>query len=163
MSRSSSDGATLAAGSYAGIHLWNTNTSNPQKTPLTYNVHSIAFSPDEDTLVSGFYDGAIGLWDTATGQEQNRIKGHTDSDSDHREIASLAYSIDGTMFASGSWDNTIRLWDANTGAHLKTLVGHGSLVNSLAFSPDGKTLASGSQERNYPSLEYCDRDTLEDV
>ena len=78
--------------------------------------------------------------------EQNRFRGHTDSDSDHKEIASLAYSIDGTIFASGSWDNTIRLWDANTGAHLKTLIGHESSVNSIAFSPDGKTLASGSQD-----------------
>ena len=45
----------------------------------------------------------------------------------------------------GGWrDNTIRLWDANTGEHRHTLEGHVDSVNSLAYSPDGGTLASGS-------------------
>ncbi|MYE88564.1 T9SS type A sorting domain-containing protein, partial [Candidatus Poribacteria bacterium] len=45
--------------------------------------------------------------------------------------------------ASGSTDRTIRLWDAVTGAHRRTLTGHTSSVISVAFSPDGITLASG--------------------
>ena len=35
-------------------------------------------------------------------------------------------------------DETVRLWDAVTGAALQTLEGHSDLVNSVAFSPDGK-------------------------
>ena len=42
--------------------------------------------------------------------------------------------------------DTIRLWDAVTGAHQRTLTGHTFFVNSVAFSPDGRTLASGSDD-----------------
>src|SRR5262249_9391628 len=41
-------------------------------------------------------------------------------------------------------DNTIKLWDAQTRQELATLKGHYDNVSSVAFSPDGKTLASGS-------------------
>ena len=44
----------------------------------------------------------------------------------------------------GSLDNTIRLWDTGSGAPKRTLMGHTSWVNSVAFSPDGRTIASGS-------------------
>ena len=39
------------------------------------------------------------------------------------------------------------MWDAETGACVKTLEGHGSLVWSVCFSPDGRQLASGSGDR----------------
>ena len=45
---------------------------------------------------------------------------------------------------SGSADATIRLWDADTGKHLRTITRHTWLVNSIALSPDGQTLVSGS-------------------
>ncbi|HBK65595.1 MAG TPA: WD40 repeat domain-containing protein, partial [Cyanobacteria bacterium UBA11166] len=41
-------------------------------------------------------------------------------------------------------DNTIKIWDIATGEVKATLTGHSNLVNSVSFSPDGKTLASGS-------------------
>ena len=41
---------------------------------------------------------------------------------------------------------TIRLWDGVTGAHLRTLTGHMDWVESVTFSPDGRTLASGSED-----------------
>ena len=48
--------------------------------------------------------------------------------------------------ASGSRDG-IRLWDAVTGAHKATLTGHTGDVQSVAFSPDGLTVASGSRDQ----------------
>ena len=45
---------------------------------------------------------------------------------------------------SGSNDNTIKLWNVETGQEISTLTGHNSRVNSVSFSPDGKTLATGS-------------------
>ena len=46
--------------------------------------------------------------------------------------------------ASGSSDRTIRLWSVVAGENLQTLDGHTGLVDSVAFSPDGRTIASGS-------------------
>jgi WD40 repeat protein len=41
---------------------------------------------------------------------------------------------------------TVRLWDAATGAALQTLEGHSGSVRSVAFSPDGKQVVSGSSD-----------------
>ncbi|MUH00663.1 hypothetical protein F7734_53695 [Scytonema sp. UIC 10036] len=46
----------------------------------------------------------------------------------------------------GSLDNTIKLWDVATGKELKTLKGHSRSVYSVAWSADGKQLASGSSD-----------------
>jgi WD40 repeat protein len=41
-------------------------------------------------------------------------------------------------------DNTIKVWHLMTGELLRTLVGHTGYFNSIAISPDGKTIVSGS-------------------
>ncbi len=61
-----------------------------------------------------------------------------------RVVRSMAFSSDGRWLASGAKDNTIKIWDVASGRLLRTLYGHGSPVNALSASPDGKLLASGS-------------------
>src|SRR5207249_11766752 len=58
----------------------------------------------------------------------------------------LFRSPTGEFIASASWDMTIRLWEARTGKLVKTLGSHKAAVFSVAFSPDGKTLASAGAE-----------------
>jgi WD40 repeat protein/uncharacterized caspase-like protein len=61
-----------------------------------------------------------------------------------RAVQVTVFNPKGQWLASGSKDNTIKIWDLNTGNVLRTLYGHTSDINSLAVSPDGTILASGS-------------------
>ena len=78
----------------------------------TYDVNSVVFSPDGDTLVSGgsdrtflLYNDTIRLWDAKTGEPLQTLKGHRNS------VTSVAFSMDGSMLASGSWDRTVQVWE----------------------------------------------------
>ena len=111
-------------------------------------VNSIAFSPDGNTLASGSGDNTIKLWDVATGTLKATLEG-PDS------FNSVAFSPDGNTLASGneawapvpgSFFGECSLWDVATGTLKTTLEGHEHFVNSVAFSPDGNTLASGSND-----------------
>ncbi len=114
-------------------------------------VEAVTFSPDGLTALTGSWDGSVKLWDLATGKELRTFKGRYD-------VYSVAFSPDGrTMLmgtsekASGSWRGIIKLWDVATGEEIKTFRGHtgdawAGTVYSVAFSPDGRTALSGSDD-----------------
>ena len=52
-----------------------------------------------------------------------------------------------TSFSSASFDSTVRLWDVERGVCQNTLVKHSEPVYSVAFSPDGRLLATGSFDK----------------
>ena len=75
-------------------------------------------------------------------------EGHTDATLEG-SVTSVAFSQYYTTLASASQDGTIRLWDPGSGRHKTTLEGHTGWIWSMAFSPDGRTLASGGSWPNY--------------
>ncbi|MGH8658922.1 MAG: AAA family ATPase, partial [Gammaproteobacteria bacterium] len=64
---------------------------------------------DGKTLASASRDRTVRLWNIATGREQTRLEGHTDS------VSSVAFSPDGKTLASGLEDNTVRVTAVDTG------------------------------------------------
>ena len=167
----SPDGLTLASGSSDGtIRLWDVSSGQLQAVRRmvgkflawfglwdvssgqlqatleghTGGVESVLFSPDGQTLASGSSDGTIRLWDVSSGQLQATLRGHSMDD-----VSLFSFSPDGSTLASRGFfsrDGTIRLWDVPSGQLQATLEGHTSAVNSVLFSPDGQTLASGSSD-----------------
>lgn len=92
------------------------------------------------------------------------------------EKLSATFSADGRMLASGASNGTVTLWDVESGTELWTLSGHLHEVTSVAFSPNGSTLASRSDDTiklwdvsngslirtfdGYPSDFYTDREIV---
>lgn len=135
----SRDGSKLAAaGEDTTIHLW--TLGGPRTLARlaghTRNIWAVRFSPDGKRLASGSFDNSARLWDVATGKELKTLSGHTAA------IVGLGFSPAGRILATGGDDSTIRFWRASDGAALRT-IDKGKHVDAVAFSPDGKWLASG--------------------
>lgn len=100
-------------------------------------VHSVAFSPDGRTVLSGDSKSLI-LWDVAKGKTLRSFKGGKD------DIRSAAFSPDGNTVLSGDGGGELKLWDVATGEALRSVGKHNDGVPSVAFSPDGRTALSAS-------------------
>ena len=124
-------------------------------TGHTDRVHSMAFSPDGHTLVSGSYDGTVRLWDVATHRQIGApLNGHDG------EVYSVAFSPDGKVVASGADDGMVRLWDVTTHRGIGVpLNGHDGEINSVAFSPDGTILAAGGSDGTVRLWDVATRQT----
>jgi RNA polymerase sigma factor (sigma-70 family) len=116
----------------------------------------LVFSPDGKVLASGNGDGSAALWDVATGKELRTLPGFRarKADSPKGELVSLAvnslaFSPDSNALALGGSalpsrpDGAIGLWGRATGEDLMPLTASDRGAVALAFSPDGKTLATG--------------------
>lgn len=142
----SPDGRILASGSAdSTIMLWNIATQRPVGTLTGHarDVSSVAFSRDARLLASGSADGKVILWSVTDPAKPKLIKAF-----DHGSwVRSVAFSPTDTLLAS-SGGNEIKFWNTSqltqSGA---ALTSHTNSVVSVAFSPDGKTLVSGSLDR----------------
>jgi len=137
------------------IRLWRVADGRLVRTMKGHasGVLSVAFSPDGTLLASGSGDKTVRLWKVEDGALLRTLEGYTSW------VSSVAFSPDGTLLASGSCGQggsevrrdcvkgEIRLWRVVDGALVRTLKGHGNRVNSVAFSPDGRLLASGSDDK----------------
>ena len=167
----SPDGSTLASGSTDGtIKFWNTETKDLLPIRITEHakwVKAVSFSEDNSALVSVTFNGIINFWDLKTSQKtgsQNAVHGDLLRGSalspDGKKLASVGAKA--TMFfeAGGSGatlstqmaDRRVQLTEARTGRELATLDETDGVMdagNSMAFSPDGKTVAFDSSGKIY--------------
>ena len=153
----SPDGKIVASGSRdKTVKLWNVSTGAELVTLKGHSdeVNTAVFSPDGKTVASAGGDKTIRVWDAPSGTLLRTLEGHKNM------IHQVVFSPDGRLLASAggflltdgnghprtdvSEDNTVRLWDIGTGAQLRVFNGHADQVWSVAFGPDGKTIASGS-------------------
>ena len=141
----SRDGKRIISGSDdSTLRLWNAWTGEAIGRPLRGHsgwVRAVAFSPNDNQIASGSADTTLRLWDTAVDQPIGRIVGnpknwHTNA------VRTVAFSPNGQRILSGSADDTLRLWDAISFNPIGTPIKRANWVVSIAFSQDGKWIAS---------------------
>jgi RNA polymerase sigma factor (sigma-70 family) len=137
------DGNLLAA-TYGDptVGLWDLATRKKvrQLQGKDFYVDHVAFSADGKTLAGSDGYGAT-LWDVATGKFRHDF-GHTYC------IDSIHFSPDGRRLVSGAayTDNVVRIWEPLTGKETARLRGHRDGIEVVQYAPDGKLIASGSQD-----------------
>jgi eukaryotic-like serine/threonine-protein kinase len=112
-------------------------------------VNRVCYSPDGKALITSGRDKTIRIWDPASGKEIAKIK-----DLPANALA-LAVSPDGGQVATtaGKWNKEKQFWlgeiaiyDIKTGKLTKSIKGHGEPIEAMAFHPDGKKLATASND-----------------
>jgi WD40 repeat protein len=136
----SADGKILATASLGVpadmIELWDVGTATLLRKIDTQSKHirSLAFSPDNRTLVSGGEDKVINLWNPADGTQIGALRGHDGW------VTSLAFAAN--ILISGSGDGSVKIWRTGNFDLLATLVAEPS-GEWIAFTPEGFFDAGG--------------------
>ncbi len=128
---------TTARGKQHGeLHLWDLAARKSTAVidfPIALN--RVAYLPDGSALMTAA-GAEVKFWNPATCEEMFACKGH------NGVVSCLAVAPGGDRIVTGGGDTTIKMWDAKKGTLLQNIEGHASSVMDVAWSPDGKLLAS---------------------
>ncbi|MFF3504997.1 trypsin-like peptidase domain-containing protein [Streptomyces sp. NPDC003247] len=139
------DGRTLVTGDGTGaVQLWNLASGDALATVTDHTgvVWSISLHASDNTMITTGNDGTVRLRDATTGRTRTTVTvGRPVSD------AELSPDGDTLVTAVGSSDGSTRLWATGTGRPRSTLSDHEGPVDALAYSPDGRLLATADWNR----------------
>ena len=152
----SPDGAQLATAGYDRlIKLWDVATAKEIRTLRDHidAIYALEFTPDGKRIVTGAADRSVKIWDVATGGRLYTMSESTDGGEHDRGLARREARRGGQAwtrrFASGG--------SATRKATLEnTLIAHEDAILKLAWSPDGKLLASASADRSVKIFRAAD-------
>ncbi len=133
----SPDGSLLAVGTYDSVELVDVKTKEKTGTLKTRSgyAQSLAFTPDGKTLIVGTYQ-SVELWDVEKAKRVKKLKGH------RGYVNGIALHPAGDRFATSSLDATVRVWSLADYSTVMVLEDFPLLVQDVAYSPDGKYLAT---------------------
>jgi WD40 repeat protein len=157
----SPDGRTVAAAVTGNtIQLWDVASGKEQASLKTsYGAHSLAFSPDGENLASGMAYNNVKVWHVAKRESTTLLDNPKPKRQSILDFVSpmVVFSSDGKMLASGGkCIREIRLWNVTTGKQTAAFEGHDEFgVRALAFTPDGKTLASVGADGSFTLWEVA--------
>ena len=146
----SPSGNWLASGDNFDARLWSAPPSSEGVRVYDNGlpVYYLALSADGSRFATPGRDSTFKIWDSASGKVLREVQAQ-----DERGFAglySLALSPDGKLLATGGYQKNdfqethqVKIWDSAGAELLHTLSGHEQPIRQLAFSPDGKWLASG--------------------
>jgi WD40 repeat protein len=100
-------------------------------------IWNVRVAPDGTRTAAAGNDGALVIYDLASGGVLANV-----GTASGTALHGLDWSPDGALVAAGGADHAIHVFDAATGAAYDRLEGHGDIVSAVAWSPDGRALAS---------------------
>jgi WD40 repeat protein len=150
------DGITFYSGGADKMaRAWKFASDSPTRNFAHPNfVDAVAFNAAGNTLATGCHDGILRLFDLPKNAALRQVNAHIMPQPS--PIYCVAWSPDGKAVVSGSLDKSLKMWDAGSGNLIREFKGydekmfprgHRDGVFSVAFSPDGKFIASGSSDR----------------
>jgi WD40 repeat protein len=141
----SPDGKTLVSTGGHALYFWDTATGQElRKADPGVYAKAVLYSPGGKALFLGGFD--IRLWEPDSAKTLRRFT----YDAGGGSVRCVALSGNGKTLAASvdSNNHTVFLWDVATGKRLHDFPGHQGRVSAVAFSPDGKVLATGAGEKN---------------
>jgi WD40 repeat protein len=149
-------GKSIVSGDARGVVvLWDISDpaapkkSGDYKQPGSLPITSISAPAGGNAVAVSTGGGVIAVLDTATLKELSVIR--TGTGAKPVAVKGAAVSPDGRLIASTTADQTdleTKLWDAASRQQVVSFLAHQNVVNCVAFSPDGGTLATGSDDRS---------------